>query len=163
MLHGLGSINPSLGSFGDPTSLAPRTALGTVASWLCVPAFRRVCLCRDPHSRGAILPVSCPDKLDLRHPHRQPSIPAHHCKYLHLMPFPRSIQAVSERRADAPRGFHDNFTTPSHIVAQSVRTLLDKCTPIARSVRKSKDLSETAWLPYRNVAGAIAGITSLIP
>src|SRR5215217_3180220 len=57
--RGADSINPSFGSFGGPTSVARRlSAQWALASWLCVPAFRRVCLCRDPHPEGAILPIN---------------------------------------------------------------------------------------------------------
>ena len=73
-LHGLGSINPSLGSFGNPTGMVPRTgALRTVASWLCVPAFQRVCLCRDPHAEGCDPAVQLFGQLECRHPHCQAS------------------------------------------------------------------------------------------
>jgi hypothetical protein len=50
-LHGVDSMNPSFGSFGSSTGMAGIGA-PAVASGLCVPAFRRVCLCRDPHGEG---------------------------------------------------------------------------------------------------------------
>jgi len=66
-----GDMKPSSGPFGGPTSMAgAHQCAPAVASWLCVAAFRRLCLCRGLLAEGAIVPFCLALLLPGTHPVR---------------------------------------------------------------------------------------------